>query len=143
MSSAAPYDYADSLERMGNDERLFQEMVGFLRADSPRWLRTLQAAMRDADYAVVERSAHCLKGLASNFSAVRAVDAADVVERLAGQVQVSDLPAAIRELEDAFAELLAALEQPSDPPGDSGLASLVSSVAESSLPITAGASPPP
>jgi HPt (histidine-containing phosphotransfer) domain-containing protein len=143
MSAALPYDYADSLQRMGNDEELFQEMVGFLRADSPRWLRTLQAAMRDCDYAVVERSAHCLKGLASNFAAARAVAAAGTVERLAGQVQVSLLPTAILELEEAFAELIAALEPQPQPPGDARLADLVSSAVASSAPLPAGAASPP
>ena len=143
MSSATPYDYADSLQRMGNDERLFQEMVGFLRADSPRWLRTMHAALRDADYAVVERAAHCLKGLASNFSATRAVESAAIVERLAGQLQVADLPKAIADLEDAFTELVGALESRSASANDPGLANLVNSVVGGPPPVAAGASVPP
>lgn len=151
MTSTAPYDYVDSLRRMGNDECLFQEMVGFLRADGPRWLRMLHAALQEGDYAVAERSAHCLKGLAANFAAVRAVSAAEVVERLAGEGQTpdllpqgsqgGDLASALAELERALDELLEAL--PRSAPVTEIPAPAPDDVAAPSAPLAAGVTAPP
>jgi len=106
------YDYPGSLRRMGDDRELFQEMVGLLRSDVPRWLSVVSAAQRESDSGRLERAAHTLKGLASNFGATRAVAAAAEVEVLARSQQTAGLPAAVNELEEALEELLSALAPP-------------------------------
>jgi HPt (histidine-containing phosphotransfer) domain-containing protein len=57
----------------------------------------------------MQRAAHTLKGLASNFGAGRAVAAAAEVERLAKANQSAGIPAAITELKDSLDELIAVL----------------------------------
>ncbi len=94
---------------MGDDEDLFHEMAGLLRADAPALLDTVQEAHQHGDAPRLERASHTLKGLAANFGASRAVAAAAEVERLAKQRQSSGLPAAISELNEALDELVAAL----------------------------------
>jgi len=94
---------------MGNDQELFHEMVELLRSDAPPLLNAVHAAHKDGDPPRLQRAAHTLKGLASNFGAERAVSAAAEVERLARARQSSGLPAAITELEESLDELIAAL----------------------------------
>jgi HPt (histidine-containing phosphotransfer) domain-containing protein len=103
------YDYAGSLCRMGNDQELFQEMVGLLRADAPPLLSAIRAAQSDGDAPRLQRAAHTLKGLSANFGAQRAVTAAETVEKLAKAHQSAGMPAAISELEESLDELVAAL----------------------------------
>jgi two-component system, sensor histidine kinase and response regulator len=103
------YDYAASLDRMGNDRELFQEMVGLLQADAPPLVRALNAAHAEGDFARMQRAAHTLKGLAANFGAERAVAAAAEAERLAKSRHSQAIPAAIAELEESFDELIGAL----------------------------------
>jgi len=94
---------------MGNDRELFHEMVELLRSDAPPLLSAVQTAHKDGDCQRLQRAAHTLKGLASNFGAERAVAAAAEVERLAKARQSAGLPAAITELEESLDELIAAL----------------------------------
>jgi len=108
------YDHEGSLQRMGNDHDLFHEMVGLLHEDAPPLLVVVQTAIKEGDISRLERAAHTLKGLASNFGARRAVTAAGEVERLAKAGQSSGMPAAITELEESLDELLAALEHEKD-----------------------------
>ncbi len=103
------YDHAGSLRRMGNDDGLFQEMVGLLLSDAPPLLIAVQSAHQEGDCVRLHRAAHTLKGLASNFGAARAVAAAAEVEQLAKIRQSAGLPAAISAMEEALDELIAAL----------------------------------
>jgi HPt (histidine-containing phosphotransfer) domain-containing protein len=94
---------------MGDDQDLFHEMAVLLRADAPGLLDAVHAAHQQGDPPRLERASHTLKGLAANFGASRAVAAAAEVERLAKKRQSTGLPAAIRELDEAVDELIAAL----------------------------------
>jgi two-component system sensor histidine kinase/response regulator len=103
------YDYAGSLRRMGDDHELFHEMAGLLKADAPDLLRTIRSAFDQGDLSQVQRGAHTLKGLASNFGAEQAVAAAAELERLAKQRQSPATPQAIDALERTIEELISAL----------------------------------
>src|SRR5262245_27970883 len=103
------YDYVGSLRRMGDDRGLFQEMVELLRADAPPLLAAVRAAQHEGDAANMQRAAHTLKGLASNFGAPRAITAATALEKMAKAQQSDGMPAAIQELEESLDELIAAL----------------------------------
>jgi HPt (histidine-containing phosphotransfer) domain-containing protein len=103
------FDYEGSLLRMGGDHELFQEMVGLLHADAPQLLQAVGVAHQRGDFPGVERAAHTLKGLASNFGAAHTVAAAAEVEHLAKTKQSAGLPAALSDLNAAFDQLMAAL----------------------------------
>lgn len=104
------YDHVGSLERMGDDEQLFRDMVGFLVEDGPRWWGEIQHALTARDTLRMHRAAHTLKGLVSNFGALRAVDAAARVERLARTGEWESIEEHVPELGAALTELLAALQ---------------------------------
>lgn len=104
------YDHVGSLERMGDDEQLFRDMVGFLVEDGPRWWSEIQRALAARDILRLHRAAHTLKGLVSNFGAVRAVDAAAQIEHLARSGEWELIEERVPELGAALTELLAALQ---------------------------------
>jgi two-component system, sensor histidine kinase and response regulator len=102
------FDYDGSLNRMGGDEQLFREMVGFLFADAPAWLAQIDEGLRQLDAVAVHRAAHSLKGLVSNFGAPLAVAAAAVLED-AARADATLLQA--REAYPALAAAVAELKQ--------------------------------
>ncbi|MDX1945053.1 MAG: Hpt domain-containing protein [Pirellulaceae bacterium] len=103
------YDHAGSFARMGNDTRLFCDMVGFLRQDGPRCLQELQAALAQQDSQRARHAAHALKGMVANFGAARAELAARNVEQGTGRLSWTELSSSTAELALALDELLAAL----------------------------------
>jgi CheY-like chemotaxis protein len=75
-------DYDGSLKRLGGDVELFKEFVRVFDEDSPSLLAEMRQALAGRDETTLERAAHSLKGLASNFGARATV-------ALAGQLEES------------------------------------------------------
>ena len=63
------FDRASLLERVEGDEELLAEMIKLFLADAPRLLDAMRNALQQGDMIVLERSAHSMKGAASNLSA--------------------------------------------------------------------------
>lgn len=103
------YDYEGTMRRMGGDAELFQEMVELLKDDAPRHLAVAWRSFREHEWALLNRAAHTLKGLAANFGAGRAVAAAAELERLAKAGQEGPVETILGELSNAFEELAAML----------------------------------
>ena len=99
------FDHLGSLHRMGSDEQLFEEMVGFLRDDAPARLQEIRSGLSECNSPRVKIAVHTLKGLISNFGAARAVSAAIRLENLVQQRKSAE------ELEAAFADLQAAVDE--------------------------------
>lgn len=104
------FDQVATLRRMGYDQQLFREMIALILEDGPKRLQDVQDAFAANDAKKMHHAAHTLKGLAANFSAQRAMDAAALVERLARAGEWTDLRPAVTKLDDAVVELLAALQ---------------------------------
>lgn len=104
------FDYEGSLKRMGGDDQLFREMVGFFFADAPGWLAQVKQGMARGDGGLVQRSAHTLKGMVSNFGAHSTMQAAAAVEqRVQEDSSLRSAEPAVARLEAAITELEAAL----------------------------------
>jgi two-component system, sensor histidine kinase and response regulator len=78
-------------QRLGGDEELLRDLANFFIEDAPRLLDDTRQALDDRDLESATRSAHSLKGLASNFEAVTAVEWAQKLETSArsGQIEGS------------------------------------------------------
>jgi HPt (histidine-containing phosphotransfer) domain-containing protein len=105
------FDYEGTLKRFGQDERLFNEMVGFFFDDAPKWLDSIRAGMAKNDLQQIHRGAHTIKGMVSNFGAARVMAAAAQIEQhvamrnlAAAQRALPLLEEALDELEHAFSE---------------------------------------
>lgn len=110
-TSSAPFDLQASLTRLGGSHELFQSLVQFFLEDCPGLLGQLQAALDRNDASQVERAGHSLKGLAANFGAASAVQAAFKIEELGRNGDLAGSRKALPQLEAEMERLQTALNQ--------------------------------
>lgn len=116
------FDMEGALNRLGGDQELLSELVGFFLEDAPVLLDQIRDGFQNGSARLVERGAHSLKGLAANFGADSARDAAFRVEQLSRDAaaaeeegrEAPDTQAALADARKAFPQLereIHALEQ--------------------------------
>jgi two-component system sensor histidine kinase/response regulator len=113
MNGTTPGDGFDrdtALARVGDDVDLLKEIAGIFLEDCPRSLAELRDAAARGDFVLVERSAHNLKGAASNFGAGSVVGAAWRIEKIGNAGKLDDFGPALVALEAALAGLRTELE---------------------------------
>jgi HPt (histidine-containing phosphotransfer) domain-containing protein len=104
-------DVQGALERLGGDEELLSDMIGFYVEDAPRLLAVLRSALAACDDVAARRAAHGLKGLILGCGGVRAARTAQTIEDFA---HTGDLDSAMP-LVDVFAEDLDTLAAAAGP----------------------------
>jgi two-component system sensor histidine kinase/response regulator len=104
-------DRVSLLERVEGDQELLTEMVHLFQQDAPDLLTAMRDALQRGDLTVLERSAHSLKGAASNLSAKAAVAAALQLEKNARDKDAETAKASLTEVERAVKNLLPALAE--------------------------------
>jgi CheY-like chemotaxis protein len=103
--SHSQVDLEGSLTRLAGDMELFRKLAEFFDEDSPPLLAQIQAGLQQSDARLVERSAHTIKGLASNFGAEPTVQAALRVEELARGDNLAAAAEALPNLESQVQKL--------------------------------------
>jgi CheY-like chemotaxis protein/HPt (histidine-containing phosphotransfer) domain-containing protein len=104
------------LERVGGDRRALADLVRIFRADWPRQVERIRAAIRASDAAALRAAAHALKGAVSNFAAPPATNAALRLQKLGEAGRLEGAGAALEHLEreaESLLSTLAALSHPS------------------------------
>ena len=105
----AVVDYQTALARLGGNEQLFRDLATFFQDDAAGILSELAQAIDGGDAARVERSAHSLRGLAANFGAPAAVQAAVDLQASASRGDLSQAQSLYellaREIDKLLAEL--------------------------------------
>ena len=104
-------DRASLLERVEGDHELLTEMIHLFQEDAPNLLTAMRDALQRGDMAVLERSAHSLKGAVSNFSAKAAAAAAAQLEKDAKNKDAEFAKESLVEVERAVKHLLPALAE--------------------------------
>lgn len=104
-------DYAGALARLCGNEQLLDDLVQFFLNDSPELLAEARAAIGRRDAKALERTAHGIRGLASNFGAQATVSAAAALEELGHDAALDDAESAYQDLETEVHRLAAILEQ--------------------------------
>jgi two-component system sensor histidine kinase/response regulator len=102
-------DRATLLDRVEGDHELLTEMVNLFVDDVPRLLEAMRTALQHGDMTVLERSAHSLKGAASNLSANLTAAAASQLEKNAKSGDAEFSKQSLANLEGAVERLLPAL----------------------------------
>jgi HPt (histidine-containing phosphotransfer) domain-containing protein len=105
-----PINLQAALERLDGDEELFAMLITVFRQDCRNLIQQLASATARGDLREIERAAHSIKGLAANFEATKARDAALAIEQSARAGNRALIPSAIRELELHLARLSEALD---------------------------------
>ena len=96
------FDRSALLERLGDDEKLFDEVVGIFLEDIPVQLKALKDALDNNDAETVWKKAHRIKGASANIGAQTVSDVALKIER-AGQQ--GDLESSVGLIENLKKEL--------------------------------------
>ncbi len=63
------FDKSTLLERLGNDEEIYTEVIQLFLEDMPLEIEVLQQAFANNDTTLVKRQAHTIKGVAANVGA--------------------------------------------------------------------------
>ncbi|MEX0714682.1 MAG: response regulator [Pirellulales bacterium] len=108
-------DYRGALARLGGSTELFDDMARFFFEDSPGLFADIRRAIEAEDGKLLQRAAHSLKGLASNFGARCVVEAALELERIGAQGGLDQAPPLCKTLEDQLERLEEELKN--RPPG--------------------------
>ena len=104
-------DRVSLLERVEGDRELLTEMIHLFQEDAPNLLTAMRDALQRGDMAVLERSAHSLKGAASNLSAKATTAAALQLEKDAKNKDAESAKKSLAEVERAVEHLLPALAE--------------------------------
>lgn len=99
------------LARVEGDQELLKEMVQLFAGDAPLLLETMRDALQQSDMALLERSAHSMKGAAGNLSANFVMAAALQLEKSAKESDLEASKAYLTNLEQAVSRLLPALAE--------------------------------
>ncbi len=102
-------DRESLLERVEGDRELLTEMIHLFQEDVPKILSTMHESLERGDMAVLERTAHSLKGATSNLSAKLAAAAAMKLEKDAKNNDAESGKKSLAEVERAMNLLLPAL----------------------------------
>jgi PAS domain S-box-containing protein len=105
------FDPGPLMQRISDDVDLFRELVGMFQEDVPRLLRQVHATIVAGDAEGVERTAHLLKGTASNFHATEVVRAAQHLEDMGCQGALGESAGAYQRLEESLSAFSAALDE--------------------------------
>jgi signal transduction histidine kinase/DNA-binding response OmpR family regulator len=102
-AASAPTAFAvdELLAQVDGDRSLLAELVGLLRAESPRMLRDLRRSLEASDPGALRTAAHAIKGALGNFGARDACAAAQALETLGREGTVEGAAARLAALERA------------------------------------------
>ena len=103
------FDAAAALERLDGDRDLFTMLVEVFHQDSTELYERLSTSLAAGNLPEAERAAHSLKGLAANFDAKDAAEAALRIEEMTRQRTVTGIEPRLHALAARLQELRAAL----------------------------------
>jgi PAS domain S-box-containing protein len=109
QEAAEQIDRASLLERVEGDRELLAEMIHLFEEDAPKLIAAMRLALERRDMAVLERSAHSLKGAAGNLSAGATRAAALRLENDARSKDAESAAASFAEVERSVKLLLPGL----------------------------------
>jgi two-component system, sensor histidine kinase and response regulator len=107
--AGCPFDAASALERLDGDAELFDALIDVFRQDSIELFQQLSASLAAGNLREMERAAHSLKGLAANFDAKQATEAAFCIEEAARTKMAAGIEPRVKELGRRLEELRSAL----------------------------------
>ena len=110
-SMTARFDRQKMLEWLDGDDDLLQEILLLFQTDCPGWLARIEAAVDAKDVALIQTSAHALKGAAANITASALSDLAKVLEQLGADDRIETAPDVWRALSAEAGLLLDTLKR--------------------------------
>ena len=102
-------DLEEALSRVDGDRAFLNEMAEIFLNEYPHFLAQIQTAIANENCEVLTYAAHTLKGSVGNFVDPDSVEAAQTLERIGRQGDLSEAPLALARLEAALNRLTPAL----------------------------------
>ncbi len=94
-----------SVNRLGGDQELFKEFVIIFREDAPQLLQRMVTAIEESRPKDLEKSAHALKGLISNFGASPCVELAQRLENAGKQNDIASIQQELPRFKNLYQQL--------------------------------------
>jgi HPt (histidine-containing phosphotransfer) domain-containing protein len=94
------------LERLEGNQELLTELIQLFLGEAPLLIEAMRTALQQGDMRELGRSAHSMKGAASNFSAYGTVSAASQLENDANKGDSESAKAGLATLEVVVERLL-------------------------------------
>jgi CheY-like chemotaxis protein/HPt (histidine-containing phosphotransfer) domain-containing protein len=110
LNGSDPIDSEAVLERFGGDGRLLREVIDIFLEDCPKSLQKVRAAVSTGDTAALEGAAHSIKGSVGVFEDGPALAAAQTLEEMGRDGDLTDAQEASAILEAEAARLQRVLE---------------------------------
>jgi CheY-like chemotaxis protein len=104
-AEAASWNRAEALNRIGGDEQLLEEVCHIFLEESPKLMRKLQQAVAEGDCEGVARAAHSLKGESGCLGAGRTSQAAQQLEEMGRNKDLSRAGSRLETLKREVASL--------------------------------------
>lgn len=98
LTADSVLDIHGALDRLGGDETLLADMIGFFIEDAPPLMDQIRTAVKVQDAAKARRAAHTLKGLILGCGGVRAARVAREVEDAAHTGDLSGISPLVEDL---------------------------------------------
>jgi HPt (histidine-containing phosphotransfer) domain-containing protein len=102
-------DRVSLMARVEGDQELLTEMIQIFKEEAPALMAAMRSALQSGDWIVLERSAHSLKGAASNLSSKSAASVALKLEHDAQNKDEGSAKLSLAEVERVMQLLLPAL----------------------------------
>ena len=99
-------DRMSILERLDGSQELLAELIQLFLEEAPQLVQTMRGALQQGDLQVLARTAHCMKGAASNFLAYGTSNAALQLEKDAQNEDLESARASLAALENVVEWLL-------------------------------------
>jgi len=108
---ATPVDWEKALQNADGSDELLLELIELFNDERPEMMRQIRAAIDQRDPPALRRTAHNLKGSARIFAAGGAVEAAQRLEDMGAEGDLSGADACWAELGQEVERLTAALAE--------------------------------
>jgi PAS domain S-box-containing protein len=105
------FDKKGALERLGEDEELFTEILGMFLDDAPNQIEQMQKQLEAEDLSGLERQAHSLKGAVMNIGGNALQKVAFAIELAARNGELDKARLLVAKIQKEFEGLKATVEQ--------------------------------
>ncbi len=105
VSSGNIFDKSALLEKLGNDEEVYTEVIQLFLEDIPLKIEQLQEAFANNDTAVVKREAHTIKGAAGNVGALALQETANQIENAVRENQGTQKEEMLFKIKEEFGKV--------------------------------------
>jgi len=109
LPSAATWDPARALDRIGGDEGLLNELIGIFLEETPQQLTVLDQSITASDFPLLERTAHTLKSELSYLGLSDAAERCRLLEGLGREQRLAEAVEVLRALKSELSGVIAAL----------------------------------